>query len=68
MSRTLTSVHVNIILNFPITYKNDSVLANQNGVSTSNSKHGTCTYPKGRALLQMYRVVSQVKRWNYWVW
>ena len=35
-------------------------------MSTSNNKHGTCnfvfknienTYPKGRALMQMYRVV-----------
>jgi len=38
-------------------------------MSTSNSKHGSFlfinnenTYPKGRALMQMYRVVPQTKR------
>jgi len=38
-------------------------------MSTSNSKHGSFlfennenTYPKGRALMQMYRVVPQTKK------
>jgi len=42
-------------------------------MSTSNSKHGSflffkrvSTYPKGRALMQMYRVVPQTKRGNKW--
>ena len=44
-------------------------------MSTSNNKHGTCnflfknienTYPKGRALMQMYRVVPQMKRRNFY--
>ena len=41
-------------------------------LSTSNSKHSSFlykknnenTYPKGRALVQMYRVVQQTKRGN----
>ena len=45
-------------------------------MSTSNSKHGSflykkkpnlTTYPKGKALMQMYRVVPQTKRANYLV-
>jgi len=42
-------------------------------MSTSNSKHGSFldknnnenTYPKGRALMQMNRVVPQTKRGNW---
>jgi len=41
------------------------------GMSTPNSKHGYFpfnnnenTYPKGKALMQMYRVVPQMKREN----
>jgi len=41
-------------------------------MSTSNSRHSSKfftknnekTYPKGRALMQMYGVVPQTKRWN----
>jgi len=39
-------------------------------MSTSNGKHNRLqktnqnTYPKGRALMQMYRVVRQTKRGN----
>jgi len=47
-------------------------------MSRSNSKHGSFfiklylpntpnTYPKGRALIQMYRVVPQTKRGNCWL-
>jgi len=68
MSRTIIYFHVNIIhvLDFPITYKNDSVLCQ----SECACLHLTAdivvffvinnenTYPKGRSLMQMYRVVS----------
>ena len=61
--------HVYIMLDFPIT--NQSI---SKRMSTSNSKHGSFryendenTYPKGRALMQMYRVVSQTKRGNYYI-
>ena len=44
-------------------------LANQNArVYIKNGsffiKHNEYTYPKGRALMQMYRTVSQTKRGN----
>ena len=59
------------ILDFPITYKNTSVLCQpiRMCISTSNSKHGSFlykinknTYPKGKAPMQMYRVVPQKKK------
>ena len=72
MLRTIIYVHVYIILDFPITYRNALVLCQSecaclhktvNMVVTfvkSNEK----TYPKGRALMQMYRVVPITKRVN----
>ena len=59
------------ILDFPITHKNTSVLCQpiRMCISTSNSKHGSFlykinknTYPKGKAPMQMYRVVPQKKK------
>ena len=59
-------VHVNIVLDFPITYKNGSVLCQSkcaclhrtvNIVVVFTPKNGNI-YPKGRALMQMYGVVS----------
>ena len=60
------------IKDFPITYKKCfGALAICMGMSTPNSKHGYFpfnnnknTYPKGKALMQMYRVVPQMKREN----
>jgi len=56
LNGTLIYLHVNIIFDFPITYKNVSVPIRIR-MSTSNRKHGSFlyknnenTYPKGRAL------------------
>ena len=77
MSRTVNNIYiyvqVNIILDFPITYKNASVLCqiecaclhqtvNRVFFSTKNNEN---TYPKWRALMQMYRVVPKSKRENW---
>ena len=65
-------VHVNIVLDFPITYRNGSVLCQSkcaclhrkvNMVVFFTPKNGNI-YPKGRALMQMYGVVPQTKREN----
>ena len=59
-------VHVNIILDFPITYKNASVLCQSqcaclhrtvNILVVFTPKNGNI-YPKGRALMYVYGVVS----------
>mgnify|MGYP000287742769 FL=1 len=39
MSRTIVYFHVYILLDFPITYRNASVLIIRMSMSTSNSKH-----------------------------
>ena len=65
--RTIIYFHVYIILEFPITYRNASVFFSMRmRMSTSNSNHDSTenTYPKGRALMQMYRVVPITKRGN----
>ena len=68
MSRTLIYFNVYIILDFPITYRNASVLCLHKKVNMvvfflqSNEN----TYPKGRVLMQMYRVVTITKRGNYY--
>ena len=61
-----------MILDFPVTYRNDSVLCQ----SECTCLHKTVNmvvffvisnknaYPKGRALMQMYRVVPITKRGN----
>ena len=72
MSRTIIFFYVYIILDFPITYRNASVLCQ----SECTCLHKTVNmvvffvisnknaYPKGRALMQMYRVVPITKRGN----
>ena len=72
MSRTIKYVHVNIILDFPITYKNASVLHHSECACLHQTvnmvvfffQNNENTYSKGRALMQMYRVVPQTKRGN----
>ena len=62
-------VHANIILDFPITYRHTSVLCQSECVClhlTENMvvffvKSNENTYPKGRALMQTYRVVPITK-------
>ena len=72
MSALPFALHVNIILDFPITYRNTSVLCQSectclnktvNMVVFFVESNGN-TYPKGRALMQMYRVVPITKRGN----
>ena len=72
MLRTIIYFHVYILLDFPVTYRNASVLCQ----SEYTCQHKTVnivvffvisnenTYPKGRALMQMYRVVPIMKRRN----
>jgi len=73
MLKTLINVDVYIILDFPITYRNDSVLCQSECACLHQTinmvvffiKFNGTTYPKGRALMQMYRVVPITKRGNY---
>ena len=73
MSRTLIYFRVYIILDFPITYRNASVLCQLECACLHKTvimvvffvKSNENTFPKGRALMQMYRVVPQTKRGNY---
>ena len=70
MSRTLIYFNVYIILDFPIAYRNASVLCQSDCAclyKTVNMvvffvKSSENTYPKGRALMQIYRVVPKTKR------
>ena len=67
MLRTIIYVYVNIILDFPITYRNASVLSQSECTCLHQTvymvhvvfftKYNEITYPKERALMQMYRVV-----------
>ena len=65
MLRTIIYIHVYIILDFPITYRNAPVLCQSECaclLKTVNMvvflvKSNENTYPKRRALIQMYRVV-----------
>ena len=76
MLRTLIYFHVYIILDFSITYRNASVLCQSECACrhyTVNMvvflvKNNENTYPKGRALVQMYRVVPITKRGKTKVW
>jgi len=69
MLRTIIYFHVYTILDFPITFRNDSVLCQSECTClyyTVNMvvyfvKSNENTYPKGRALMQMYRVVPKTK-------
>ena len=71
--RTIIYFHVYIILDFLITYRNASVFCQSEGSclhKTTNIavffvKSNENAYPKGRALMQMYRVVPQTTRGNY---
>ena len=66
----MTYFHVYIILDVPITYKNASVLCQSECACLHKTvnmvvffvKSNENTYPKGRALMQMYRVVPITKR------
>ena len=72
MLRTPIYFHVYIILDFPITYKNASVLCQSERTCLHKTvnmvvffvKSNKNTYPKGRALMPMYRVVPITKRQN----
>jgi len=65
MSRTIINVHVNIILDFPILYRNTSVLCQSECTCLHKTvnmvvffvKSNENTYPNGRSLMQMYAVV-----------
>ena len=65
-------VHVYIILDFPITYRNTSVLCQSECACLHKTvnlivflvKSNETTYPKGKAFMQMYRVVPIKKRGN----
>ena len=71
MSTTILYVHVNIPLDFGITSENATALG-QSECTLSTSMELfflkvmkiIITYPKGRALMQIYRVVPQTKRGN----
>ena len=72
MLRTIIYFHVYIILDFPVTYRNASVLCQSECACLHKTvnmvvffvKSNKNTYPKGRALMQMYRVVPITKRGN----
>jgi len=65
MLRTIIYFHVYTILGIPITYRNASVLCQPESACLHKTvnmvvflvKSNENTYPKGRALMQMYRVV-----------
>ena len=56
-------VHANIILDVPITYINDSVLCQSEYACLYEINENI--YPKGWALMQIYRVVPITKRGNW---
>ena len=69
MLRTIIYIHVYIILDFPITNRNASVLCQSECTCLHKTvnravffvKSNGNTYPKGRALMQVYRVVPITK-------
>ena len=69
MLRTQIYFHVCIILDFPITFINTSVLCQSECTCLHKTvnivvffvKSNGNTYPKGRALMQLYRVVPITK-------
>ena len=69
MSRTIIYFHV-YIYKFPITYRFASVLCQleraclHKNMAVFFVKTNENTYLKGRALMQMYRIVPQMKREN----
>jgi len=64
-----------MILDFPTIYRNVSVLCQSEcaclhktvNMEVFFDKSNENTYPKGRALMQMYRVVPQTKRGNWFL-
>ena len=70
MLRIKIYIHLYIILDFPITYENASVICQPDCACLHKTvnmeifyvKSNEITYPKGRALMQMYRVVPITKR------
>ena len=69
MSKIIIYFHVYIILDFPVTYRNASVLCLSECACLHKTvnmvvffvKSNENTYPKGRSLMQMYRVVPLTK-------
>jgi len=69
MLRTIIYFHVYIILDFLLTYRNASVLCQSECACLHKTvnmvvffvKSNENSYPKGRALMHMYRVVLQTK-------
>ena len=65
MLRAIIYIHVHIILDVPITYRNASVLCQSEYACLHKTvnmvvffvKSNENTYPKGRLLMQMYKVV-----------
>jgi len=72
MSRTKIYVHVYMLLDFTITYSNASVFCQSECICLHITVKMVFffvqsienTYPKGRALMQLYRVVPKTKRGN----
>jgi len=72
MLRTIIYVHVYIILDFAITYRNVSMLCQSECACLRKTvnmvvffvKSNENTYPKGRALMKRYRVVPITNRGN----
>ena len=72
MSKTMIYLHAYIILDFHITYRKASVLCQPECTGLHKTvnmvvffvKSYESTYPKGRVLMQMYRVVPQTKIWK----
>ena len=72
MLRTPIYFHVYILLDFPITYRNALVLCQSECACLHKTvnmvvffvKSNENTYPKGRALMHMYRVVPITERGN----
>jgi len=72
MLRTIIYYYVYMILDFPITNRNASVSCQSECACLHKTvnmvvffvNNNENTYPKGRALMQMYRVVPKTKRGN----
>ena len=68
---TIIYVHVNIILHLSITYnkvpyQSECACLHQTvNIIVFFTKNNENIYPKGRALMQMYRVVPITKKGNY---
>jgi len=69
MLKTIIYFHVYIILDFPITYRNASVICQSEcaclhktvNMAVFFDRSNENAYPKGRALMKMYRVVPITK-------